>query len=721
MAPLRVIRRNWLLALLVAVLLVAYGATLCPTVFVEGTGENIVCAWTLGVPHPPGFPLYCLLSKIFAVALPVGDIAYRINLFSAVMGAFACGALFHLLLAVGIGRFAAAAAALTFAFSATFWRQATIAEVYTLSMSLIALQIIFLLRWRRERGREDRRATPPADDRYVFWFALTFGLGLAVHYSHILLIPAYAVFIYATDPGLLRRPHALLGSTLLVIAGFSIHTYAPIRSATNPPIDWGNPETLGNWWAYLTASQYRGRMFALTVTEVYRNAISFLRGLPTELTWPGLVLALGGAVAMLKRDRPLFWLTGLTISSFIAWAINYDIPWEIEVYYLPAILALTFCVAFGLDAAVQWLARRPKLKPLAGLALVMPALAFVTNFARNDLSEQRFVLENTTDILKVIEPQSCIILPSTNPTFALMYQKFVENQAVDVELWSRVEGGVVPTTKAVHPSEERRAISEARFIGESIARGKAVFAVDRVPDSALSGFAQVPWGCLYRIMPAAQKRSTFETAPDPFRHPFDLDISRRRFTYGSEERLIASRYILVRADYAWMRGDEGLSDRLLERTLNIGGELASVVAQVGQRNLEQGRTEDAARVYDQALQTAPDALLHVRLGSIYGRTNRLELAQEQFEKALTIDPTNADAHANLASVYGRRGDIEAAVRELETALVYEPNNILALKNLGFAYAQMGRFDDARRALEHALEVNPAQKESRDLLNSLPQR
>jgi tetratricopeptide (TPR) repeat protein len=271
---------------------------------------------------------------------------------------------------------------------------------------------------------------------------------------------------------------------------------------------------------------------------------------------------------------------------------------------------------------------------------------------------------------------------------------------------------------AVRPSSELQLTPAPRFVREALADGTPVYAVERQPQAALSGFAQIPWGSVYRIVPAHVEAVWRGQAPDPLAADFQFDVEGQRFIYGSEQAAIACRYLLVQGDAAWFSGDDARGDSLYERAISLGSELPSVFAQVGQRYSEHGRSERAVALYERAVTQHDDAVLHNRLGVLHGRANRLDEAEGQFRRALELKPDYADAHANLASVYGRRGDVDAAIQSLERALEHDPHNLLALKNLGFAYAQQGRQEDARHLLERSLTINPGQPEVQDLLASL---
>jgi hypothetical protein len=147
-------RRAWAAALGVGgVALAGYAVTLAPTVTSEDAGELITAADRLGVPHPPGFPLWVLLTHVLIRVSP-GPAAYDANLASALFGAVAVAATVGLALRLGASVWAAGAAGLLLAFGRTFWSQAVIAEVYTLHAALLALALFAVVSW--GQGRSDR-------------------------------------------------------------------------------------------------------------------------------------------------------------------------------------------------------------------------------------------------------------------------------------------------------------------------------------------------------------------------------------------------------------------------------------------------------------------------------------------------------------------------------------------------------------------------------------
>ena len=181
---------------------IVYMDTIAPTVSFWDCGEFIATAYTLGVPHPPGSPLYLLIGRAFSM-LPIGkDIAYRVNLMSPLVSAFAVMFLFLIIikllkswgkpaqplqkLAVYGGAFIGA---MTFAFTDSHWFNAVEAEVYAYSTFLTAIVVWLILVW------EDR-ADQPGHERYLLIIAYIVGLAIGIHLLNLLAIFFIALIIY---------------------------------------------------------------------------------------------------------------------------------------------------------------------------------------------------------------------------------------------------------------------------------------------------------------------------------------------------------------------------------------------------------------------------------------------------------------------------------------------------------------------------------------------
>ena len=152
--------------------------TLCPTVYVEGSGELIGAAYKLGTAHPTGYPLFCLSSRLLALVLTWVSPAMAINVASALFAAACCGTLAAVLYGRGVRPVVALAAALALAFSRTFWSQAVIAEVYGLALLLVVLVLAQTL-----------RACERKEPRQVLLLGWLMGLGLTAHLMQVLIWP----------------------------------------------------------------------------------------------------------------------------------------------------------------------------------------------------------------------------------------------------------------------------------------------------------------------------------------------------------------------------------------------------------------------------------------------------------------------------------------------------------------------------------------------------
>lgn len=181
---------------------IVYMDTMAPTVSFWDCGEFIATSYTLGVPHPPGSPLYLLIGRIFSI-LPIGnDIGYRVNLMSPLVSSFAVMFLFLIIvqllkswgrpvlliqkIAVYGGAFIGA---MTFAFTDSHWFNAVEAEVYAYSTFLTAIVVWLILYW-------EQRADKPGHEKYLLIIAYIMGLATSLHLLNLLTIFFIALIVY---------------------------------------------------------------------------------------------------------------------------------------------------------------------------------------------------------------------------------------------------------------------------------------------------------------------------------------------------------------------------------------------------------------------------------------------------------------------------------------------------------------------------------------------
>lgn len=206
-------------ALAALVVLVVYVATLAPTTAFWDTSEYIAAAKVLGIPHPPGNPLFVMLSHAFGLLPLSASYAVRINLFAAVTSALSAGLWFLVAerwlrnlvpdRAVRLG--AAFAGVLVGALSWTVWNQSTVNEkVYTLSMLSMAVVTWLAVHWGDDEAGPHR-------DRWLILIAFVIALSSTNHMMGVLALPAVAIYVLWTDWRVLLKPWAALMGWLLLL------------------------------------------------------------------------------------------------------------------------------------------------------------------------------------------------------------------------------------------------------------------------------------------------------------------------------------------------------------------------------------------------------------------------------------------------------------------------------------------------------------------------
>ena len=222
-----------------------YVLTLAPTTAWWDASEYIATGHILGIPHPPGNPLFVSLARTWSLLLaPLGlPVAVRINLLAAATSTIATYFFFlighRVLTAVVEERWIAtvgsACGAIMGATAYTVWNQSTVNEkVYTVSVAVVAVTSWLALRW------YDRREEPEGIRALLLAIYLMV-LGSANHLMSVLPAPALGLFILLAGPAVLLRSSFWVRVIPLVVVGLSFNLFLPIRAAQDPAINEGDP------------------------------------------------------------------------------------------------------------------------------------------------------------------------------------------------------------------------------------------------------------------------------------------------------------------------------------------------------------------------------------------------------------------------------------------------------------------------------------------------
>jgi hypothetical protein len=228
------------------VLFTTYLATSAPDLTFWDASEFITAAQTLGIPHPPGTPLWVLLGKVSALVFSNTGPVRSVTMLSVVSGALAC-ALGAAMASRWIGGRGAVAAAVGAGTMFSVWNNATETEVYAVSL----LASVVMLFAGERAGRAEADAAARARWRAIIAFVA--GLAIPLHLSVLVALPAALVFAWRG-----HRPRIGEATTLIAIAalGASAVLFLPLRAQHDPLLNAGNPESWRALVDVITRRQY---------------------------------------------------------------------------------------------------------------------------------------------------------------------------------------------------------------------------------------------------------------------------------------------------------------------------------------------------------------------------------------------------------------------------------------------------------------------------------
>ncbi|HNR31284.1 MAG TPA: DUF2723 domain-containing protein, partial [Candidatus Hydrogenedentes bacterium] len=337
---------------------------------------------------------------------------------------------------------------LALAFSKTFWAHAVVAEVYALNALLIALCTLLIWRWRGHRR-----------DSRLYAFALVYGLGLANHNTMVLLGPVFAAYILWADGLDPARWRAYARAALLVLLGLCVYLYLPLASRANPPMDWGNPESLRGLWDHATRKQ-----FSFMYSQYPRGLGRYLRQLGVcagfwsrEFTPPLFLVGVAGWW-LLWRGKRAYAVFTLAVSVVVIAGFafiqnfNFDKEWRavMVVFGIPAAMM----TAIWIGVALAWLREHVTWWAVAAAAAVCVFAPLVVHWRDNDKSAYFWAEDYARNVLESMALDAVYVSEADHASFPAVFMQAVEGVRPDVII-GRKYGYLSPEVIAEIPAEAR--------------------------------------------------------------------------------------------------------------------------------------------------------------------------------------------------------------------------------------------------------------------------
>ncbi|CAK0772847.1 putative DUF2723 domain-containing protein [Gammaproteobacteria bacterium] len=434
-----------------ATLFLLYAYTSPKVIALYDDGNFILSSYFLTPAYPPGYPLYILLAKL-ATYVPVGAVAYRVHLLSALFGALTGVALWLIVKTLTENKKVALIAALSFGVSRVFWSESIIAKCYTLNNFLFFTMLLLAIRIHRDSsGGADM-----GDKNRILMTIATFfflgGLALSNHWPLTVLYGiVFPYFFWEVRFLILKNLFWLLP---LLLIGLSPYLWMWWRGQQPLPINIVGLlpfESLGDLFSYIRRDIFADvdKNEAATVSDKIQFIALSVREWNSQYSWLGVPLILLGLdYAWKNYDRRIVanLLVGCLVPPIIMlWRINFTYDYSevnfFKFYFVISYGLASWWFATGTIVAVEFLASKKHCQRsgaqrgwgMIGVGIVL-GVVWLSNFTINDRSHYNWT-EKYTQILLELIPAHARVFISGQETPLLGYYHFIEQLRPDLTLY----------------------------------------------------------------------------------------------------------------------------------------------------------------------------------------------------------------------------------------------------------------------------------------------
>jgi tetratricopeptide (TPR) repeat protein len=667
--------------ILIIISFIIYLSTICPTVYSGDSGELTVAAYSLGIPHPSGYPLYALLGKLFCL-IPIGNIGFRMNLMSVFFSLGTVWIVYSIIYKITSSVVASIFGAFTLAFTHLFWIQTVSAEVYPLHTFFAALLIRILISWDEER-----------DIRYIILFAFIAGLSFLNHLQTIMLAPSVILFLIISERKDIFSVKTLIIIFIVFLMALTIYAYLPIRTHAGAAIHWGDPNNLKNLFDVVSGKNHRSKfVFNMGLIEYLvrsKDALMLVIG----QFWVILLFGVWGFIKLPLMRWKIFYL-GIVVFDFFYTVFLNTVYIEITAFNLPTLIVIAILAGYGVSDLLKrfreiYLNNNLRLHKISNIACcLIPVIFIASNYNICDQSRNYIAYEHALNIFRTVNRGGTVIVGADNNLFPITYARIIERMREDVTLYDTynlffripyvVDGEGTPVFDG--KDDDMMNILKKKIIKEKISRGVYFSSFNPYFVSMPDEYTLMPYGILSMVV----------------NDQIDVDQRKRAqiwnyYATGSLEDSFVRDYMNreITADYHINKG---------QHLIMLGG-------------IEPGlkRLKLASEI------AFNDEVIHMRLSVLFSDFGFFDEAKLELEKSLIYCQDLASVYNSWGYYYSKRGDLGNAVDSIKKAVEIDPDNILYYNNLGFILLNAGQNDSAIEVFRNSLSIDSNQERIQEIV------
>lgn len=707
-----------------------YLVTIAPGIFWRDSAEFVMLPFNLDIGHPAGSPTFTMLAGLLA-RIPIGSIAFRSNLASAIGGAVAF--MFFMLAASSVAKKVSprlddsliislsAAGVAPLVFSPGIWYWTITAEVYSGMLCTIALAIAISV----SEIRSDR----PARLSALLSVALLLGLGCGEHMVIILYAPAFGIFLFLTrksDFSILK----ITAFALFFFLGFSIFLLLPIRSATNPPFDYGNTETLGALLFHITGRNYSEVLSSFPWHRVLEN-ISLLPGhIVSHLSVVHAIGALLGlAILLIKSWRTALLILLIATGHFYLYIRDWKVDFGyVTIYFLCALLAVAALAKFAelmIDRSVH--AKKTLVAVFSAAAIIGVLSLAVANYDYCNRSGHDLLQRQTRAVLDSVPPDSILVSNEDNINYAAVYMQSIERWREDVVHFHRAYLVLPDYLHSRFDDLDTRSLNGQpfgvhEFFSDNKKTRRAFWDYGWEPPNWLHLEKLKPYGRLMEVLDSpvediegasAESKNIWNRTVQPI--VSDPLFNEHDWTASD----VTGRFWSGRAKFYFDRGYPDLSKDALQRAMELRPDFAQYYAQLAALLSHEGNNEQAVSAVLHGLEMDRlDTDLWNTHGQLMTRASNNEAAIDSYLQSLRINRAQAPITLLLSKSFYTSDRFTEAEKAARMGLEYckNPDMILKLKEMAaLSLIRQNRFTPAKAFLLDIAAQKPADERIRKLI------